>query len=419
MGSGLGRDDHERDHHLRCVVEDLPARNPPFDRLGGPAVGGQIGAPGGFHAVQQADSPIAAGEPDEPDRMGVVRRGRGERLGDRLLDDLRRHRLGGEAAHRAAQQLGLPASQPDRLVGAQPEQVVGAGAHQRRGRRAVVGRPQSAHHRHRHTGQLALHQVGRRGDLVGDGHLGHQQFVAVAVARPGVAVQHRHPGRADGGVGLPGAPRPTHGVGDQHGDVHTRPPTQGGAQPRGAGVRIQRQQREFGGVDVGSVHSGSGLHQTLAVLGDQGAALACQHAHGFVVDQPSAQGVALLRVGRCGDHAPLALGHDLAGDHHHVAVAQPRRRVGDGRGEVVAGPELAESGDRQDLDRRGRAVLAHSRTPAASKPARTICAVCAGSVISSGTAVTVTPGTCALSFSCTSQWSSSPVSVRAPSLRAP
>ena len=46
---------------------------------------------------------------------------------------------------------------------------------------SVVGDGQSAHHRHRNVGQLALDQVGGGGDLVGDGDLGDDQLVAVPV----------------------------------------------------------------------------------------------------------------------------------------------------------------------------------------------------------------------------------------------
>ena len=52
---------------------------------------------------------------------------RGEGLGDSGLDQLRRHRLIAEAAHRAAQQLGLPATHVKGFGGAEPEQVLFAG----------------------------------------------------------------------------------------------------------------------------------------------------------------------------------------------------------------------------------------------------------------------------------------------------
>ena len=143
--------------------------------------------------------------------------------------------------------------------------------------------------------------------------------------------------------------------------VDAEPVAQPGPQRSGAGVGIDRQQREFGPADVGPVHAGGGLNQPEPVLGDQGPALARQHAHRLVVDQLAPQLVALLGVfGR--RHQPaLALGHHLAGDHHDVAVAQPRCGGGDGSAQVVAGPEFGKPGDGQDLDRRGGAVLDRRR----------------------------------------------------------
>ena len=62
----------------------------------------------------------------------------------------------------------------------------------------------------------------------------------------------------------------------------------------------------------------------------------------------------------CVDDAALALGHHLAGDHHDVVVAQPRCGRGDGRGEVVARPELGQPWHRKQLDG-GRRIRAPSR----------------------------------------------------------
>ena len=267
--------------------------------------------------------------------------------------------LGAESADRSAQQLGLAAAEGNRLLGAEPEQVLLAGPQQGAGVGSVVAQGQSAHHRDRDAGQLALHQVGRRGDLVGDGDLGDEQFVAVPVVRPGVAVQHRQARGADGGVGLAVAPGPAHGVGDDHAD----------GDARAARASPDRSAAALASGSTGS--RASSAESTLEpstpaaawispmrVLGDQRPALAGEYPYGFVVDELAAQGIPLVGVGRRGDDAALALGHHLAGDHHDVVVAQPRRRRGDGRGEVVAGPELGKPGHRQHLDGGGRAVLA-------------------------------------------------------------
>ena len=180
-------------------------------------------------------------------------------------------------------------------------------------------------------------------------------------------------------------------------------PAQCRPQGGGAGVGVDRQQREFGCADIGSVDPGGGLHQTDLVLSDQRAAAACQHPDRLIVDQLAAQRVPFFRVGRGGDDPALAFGHHLAGDDDDIAVAQPRRRGGDRGGQIVTGPELGKSGDGQDLDRGGRTVLGHGVMPASSSPERTIAAVASGSDISSGIGFTVTPGTSASSPSWMSQ----------------
>ena len=83
--------------------------------------------------------------------------------------------------------------------------------------------------------------------------------------------------------------------------------------------------------------------------------------------------------------------------------------------ELVAGPELAQAGDRDDLHGARAAVLgAHGVRPASSRPARTISAVTAGSDINSGAARTLTPSISAVSPSWISQPSRMPVALRAP-----
>ena len=78
------------------------------------------------------------------------------------------------------------------------------------------------------------------------------------------------------------------------------------------------------------------------------------------------------------------------------------------------GPELRQAGHRDQFDRGRRAVVGHGLTPARSSPARTISAVAAGSVISSGTDRTSTPAISAWSPSCTSQPSRMPTPERGP-----
>ncbi len=59
------------------------------------------------------------------------------------------------------------------------------------------------------------------------------------------------------------------------------------------------------------------------------------------------------------DDPVLGLADDLRGDHQDVAVEQARARqrgVGDQRGQVCAGSDLGQSGDRQDRELRWAAA---------------------------------------------------------------
>ena len=172
---------HERDDEFGRVVEDLAAADAPLDRLGRSAVSGQVGAPLIPHSVQQPQAPGRVLHPHEADRPGVVWRGCRERFGDGGLEEVGRHGLGTESADRSAEQLRLTAAEGECFLGPEPEQVLFAGPQQRARVGTIVGQRESAHHGHRDIGQLALDQVGRRGDFVGDGDLGDDQVVAVSV----------------------------------------------------------------------------------------------------------------------------------------------------------------------------------------------------------------------------------------------
>ena len=172
---------HERDHQFGCGVEDLAAADTTLDGLGWLSIAGQIGAPLLLHPVQEPHARGRVLHPHESHRPGVVGRGRGERFGDRGLDELWRDRFVAESPHRTPQQLGLGAAERDGFLGAQPEQVLVAGAQQGAGVGSVVLQRQAAHDRDRNVGQLALDEVGRGGDLVGDRDLGDDELVAVPV----------------------------------------------------------------------------------------------------------------------------------------------------------------------------------------------------------------------------------------------
>ena len=121
---------------------------------------------------------------------------------------------------------------------------------------------QPAHHGHRDRGQLALDQIRRGGDLVGDRDLGDHQFVAVAVDGAGIAVQNR-----DAAAPIATSVWPLR---------HARPMVSVMTTPtvtprrsrmprrRGTPVGIDGQQSQFVSADVGPVHAGRGLNHAQA-----------------------------------------------------------------------------------------------------------------------------------------------------------
>ena len=192
-------------------------------------------------------------------------------------------------------------------------------------------------------------------------------------------MQHGQPGGADRDVGLPVAPGPAHGVGDDDADGDAEPLPQ---------ARTAAPRRWRRGPPAAA------RAPWTPTLEPSTPAAACTRPSAFSVisvrplrasTRTASASISLRRRasrssgsdGRV-DDAALALGHHLAGDHHDVVVAQPRCRRGDGRGEVVAGTELGKPGHREHSTAAAGAVLRHGFTPARSSPARTISAVVAG-----------------------------------------
>ena len=205
------------------------------------------------------------------------------------------------------------------LAGAVAEQVLATGP-QDGVRAGGLGRwrtdqlGQSAQHRDRSAAQLALDQVGGRGQLVGQGHRGHRELVAVVVDLPGVRRQHPDPGRPDRVVGLAEAPGPARGVGDDHADVAADGLAESGGQPLGGGVRVDGQQQDPAGLDVGGVDSGRG--QGEAGVGPDDPHRTALRDHG-----PGRLGDGRLAVGGVGVPV-LGLADDLGRDHDDVARLQ-------------------------------------------------------------------------------------------------
>ncbi len=121
-------------------------------------------------------------------------------------------------------------------------------------------------------------------------------------------------------------------------------------------VRVRRQQGQFVAGDVRGIDTGRGHHQSVPGLHDAQVSAGGDHADRLGVDGGEAGRLAGGRVVAVESHQlALDLGDHLRRHDQHVAVAQ--LGVGDDhRGEVVARVQLADAGDRQDLEVRGRMV---------------------------------------------------------------
>ena len=144
-----------------------------------------------------------------------------------------------------------------------PYQSPGPRPWARRVRRRV---PVSLYQRHWHAPQLALHQLGCAGQLVGYGDDGCPHELAGGVLHPPVVLHRTHTRYPYGHIHStlpPGAPE---GVGDDDCHVHFQP------RPypppylfcRRVGVHREQGQRPFAG-DVGSVHTGVGAVESMVV----------------------------------------------------------------------------------------------------------------------------------------------------------
>lgn len=237
-----------------------------------------------------------------------------------------------------------------------------------------AGHRQSAHHRPVPQ-SLALDQVGGGGDLVATA-ISVIEFVTVRVARPGVAVQHwqfrpRRSRRRPARYARPWAHR-RRPVPDPH------PSRRVVAR---AGIRISWEQREFG--RRARITSTPAAARTSP--GDfQDSVRPCRPGT-RLPPRRSACG-----AGHRGRQRPpgrarsgLALGDDLAGDHHHVVVAQPRAAVAMAAARSTSWRNSGKPSTGR-ITVSGAAALcsvmavAGRSRPANSIPARTISAVASG-----------------------------------------
>ena len=389
---GVG--DQARHDDQRRVPQHVAAAEPAGDLLRREPVAAQVGGPGLAHRVQQRRPGLGRLQDDETPRLAVMRSGRGQRGADRPAGRAGIDRLGGERADGPAGQRDIRRPEPEHVL-------VGGADEGSRARPVLLGDQvgQPAHDRDRDAERLALHQVARGRDLVGDGGHGDLEDVAEGVSLAAMVARREHARRADGVVGLPGPPRPAHGVGDDHAEPDAGQGLQRLAQPPGRLVGIGGQQHHGARRGVGLIDAGGGQDQAVPGLGDGRAAAPRDHPHGLGLDR---------LIPRGGDHPALGLADDLRGDHQDVAVAQAGRALGDERGQVRPWRDLRQPGDGGDRDRAGHRRGSWASSTARSTAARAIAAVAGMSRMYSGrarTSMSASAGSsaAALSWSSTSQ----------------
>jgi hypothetical protein len=310
---------------------------------------------------------------------------------DRVEARVAGHR--GDADGGGLRAAGLDAERrPDRLHAPVAEPVARPGAHEVASAGVCLERlvhedaGQSAEHGSGDGGDLALDEVGRRRDLVGDGAGGHLERLAVRVGAPTQVVEDAEPVGAEREVDLAHAPGATGGVAEHDPHPHAMPRHEGVVDLLTDAVGVVGQQQPaaalagVGAVDARRRHDrpGLGAHDardavTDGALGHDVLGLAAHHA---------------VLVGVVRDEAER-LARDLARDDDDVPVGQPHARVVeadlDDVGEVVALAHLGYAGERRDRDGRGHAGArsARSRRPR-SRAAPAIWAAASTELMSSG-----------------------------------
>ena len=246
---------------------------------------------------------------------------------------------------------------------------------------------------------LALRQVRGGGELIAHGDLRDEQLVPGGVDHPRVPGEHGDPGGADRRVGLAGAPRAPHGVGDEHADPAPGELCERGGERSSGAVGVLGQKRDLVRGHVRTVHARRRLHDPERVLGDKRPLNLRDDAHRLLIDQSAAQHISGLRIGGGGNKPPLDLREHLRGEYDDVTVGEALRRVPkyarESAREVVARPEIRQAVGRPDLDRTSGGVLAHGAQPTDSRAVATMAEVSSGVVISSGASRTSTPSTAA------------------------
>ena len=234
----------------------------------------------------------------------------------------------------------------------------------------------------RQSRRLALHQIGRSGDLVGDARHGDDERAALGIRPAAQILEHVHSGGPDRGVGLAFAPCAAEGVRHDHADLDAEQRPQARREGAGRGIRIHRQQQHGAVGSVRGIDPGGGRHDAEAVLHDaRGAAVRSRTTRH---DSHGLGGDGLLAIVG-GERAALGFRDDLRRHHEDVAICQRAGRcIRDHAHEISAGGDLGnalESPGLQHVALRQRAnrtsVSVSPRNgsvwaaPSAAKPLRT------------------------------------------------
>jgi hypothetical protein len=121
---GVRRGSHQARHHdQRRVPQHVPAPDPPADLLRSEPVAAQVSRPRREHRVEQRRARRGRLHDHEPPRLAVVRRGRGQRRGDRAPHGGAGHRLTGKSPDRSAGQRDIGRPEAEHVLLGGPDQL--------------------------------------------------------------------------------------------------------------------------------------------------------------------------------------------------------------------------------------------------------------------------------------------------------
>src|SRR6185369_6148653 len=243
------------------------------------------------------------------------------------------------------------------------KQILGPRPHEVSGILVAALPGKSPDERCRNAAGLAHNHPGGGRHLIGNRNHRVLQCPARPVGASDVVVEHLHAGCADREVELTEPPRPSERIGDDDRDFDAETLAELLPQSRGRSIRVDREERGLAsGRLVRPVDSGVGGDESLGSGGDQMPVVHVQHFSGFLqreLDHGRIFLVLLREAARflAGHHvfephdAPLGLGDDFLADDDDVAGTKlnaAHDRVADETGEIVAGPDRRNAGQRKN-----------------------------------------------------------------------